>query len=498
MKHKHFKNIKSPLPLAAALIAAALSVVPCSAGTGKWRSSTTGSNITYTTTEAASPAKDASGKFMTVVYLENLACEKIGQNSNADDVAWLLSQGYRVIELDYAGNDKTVSPNINADIIAINDQLNKGKFCGCSNISTSRAYILFEGYRIQRDVSYCLDDPSVYNFSTAADSLYMDIVYPANPKRAVPTMLSFSYSNSWHGNEHKRLYLGYTLSMFDDSILEGLPAIGFAWAIADHPKYCDWGKGKYNGGADKTLGTIEVCPDAAWKVKSAVRTLRFVGRDLGLGSDVGVYGFSRGSTAASLAIGDTPFDGWLSNARGREDAASESSDVQVAVLGPGVFDYGKMARSSKEYTNMTNYCTKAGGKWNEQGGALAIGTSAAPCFLFYNSDDDSNYATQATNLMTILDSAGVSYSLLKDFGKGHAVPTSAADIRLIYDFLLQAVPTGIETPTASAPSGRRGVRGSVYNLRGQRVGTVDSAGSLPSSLPRGIYIVDGKTTFGGR
>lgn len=48
------------------------------AATGTWRSTVTGSNITYT---ASSPtgtaAKDVNGKAMTVVYLENLGFQKI-------------------------------------------------------------------------------------------------------------------------------------------------------------------------------------------------------------------------------------------------------------------------------------------------------------------------------------------------------------------------------------------------------------------------------------
>jgi hypothetical protein len=101
------------------------------AATGTWRSATTGAAISYTTTKpAGTVAKDVNGKPMTIVYLENLAITKIGQNSNADDVAWLLGQGYQVIELDYAKHSKAVSPTLNADIIAINSSLQNGKFCG--------------------------------------------------------------------------------------------------------------------------------------------------------------------------------------------------------------------------------------------------------------------------------------------------------------------------------------------------------------------------------
>jgi len=420
------------------------------AGTGTWNSKATGGSIAYTTTNASSPAKDVNGKYMTVVYLENLACEKIGQNTNAEDVEWLLSQGYRVIELDYQGDAKACSPYLNLDIIAINDALNGGSFCGTSNISTDRAYVLFEGYRIQRDVAYYLDDPTIYNYPSQytedkADSLYMDIAYPANPKHPVPTLLSFSYSNSYAGtaNEgyvtkyrHKRMFLGYTLSMFDDSILEGAPASGIAWAIADHPKYCDWGRGNRANGAQKEFGAIEVNPDAARKVRSAIRTVRGFGREVGLGDDVALYGFSRGSTAASLAIGDAPFEDWKNTERGCYP--DESSAIQVAVLGPGVFDYNKMSTSTNEYKHMAIYCNSTDSPadaWAEQGGALSIGQQAVPCFLFYNTDDDSQYDTQMKNLTNIFDATGTEYELVKGYGSGHSVPKDTTNLAKIYNFL---------------------------------------------------------------
>jgi len=460
--------------------------LPCSAATGTWASKTLGKSVSYTATEAAMPAKDGSNAYMTVVYLENLGCEKIGRNSNSDDVAWLLSQGYRVIELNYGGDARATAPYLNEDIIAINDELNGGTFCGCSNISSTRAYILFEGYRIQRDVSYYLDSPSTYNYpdaytKTAGDSLYMDIVYPANPGKAVPTMLSFAYSNSYYGKSHQRMFLGYTLAMFDDSILEGLPAIGMAWAIADHPKYCDWGQGKYTGGANKSLGAIEVNPDAARKVKSAVRTLRKVGSGLGLGNDIGLYGFSRGSTAASLGIGDAPFDEWLTADNGRADAKDVSSDIQIAVLGPGVFDYSKMSETSNEYKRMKTYCNS---DWTQQGGAMAIKNKAVPCFLFYNSDDDANYATQMSSLMSIFDNTGTTYELLKDYGKGHSVPTQTADIKKMYDFLQSNVSTGVEVVSVNECSD-----GGVYDLSGRKMASNISA---TDNLPSGIYVFQGK------
>lgn len=430
---------------------------------GVWHSPATNSDLSVKATDASKPAKDKSGKLMTVVYLENLACEKIGQNSNADDVAWLLSQGYRVIELDYHHNEKATTPYINEDIIAINKELNKGAFCGKSNISSDRAYVLFEGYRLQRDVAYCKDDPSVYNYpeayaKTTGDSLYMDIVYPANASRSVPTILSFSYSNSYHGNEHKRMFLGYTWAMFNDSFMEGAPAVGCAWAIADHPKYCDWGRGNRPGGAQKEYGAIEVCPDAQQKVNAAIDCVVARGNAYSLNGDIVMYGFSRGSTAASLAL--------------------SHPNVRCAFLGPGVFDYAQMSKTSNEYKHMdvyVNYAVEKGifktkeEAWQAQRTPLfntpspsGEGRVGASLFLFYNTDDDPNYDTQMKHLTALLDQSGHAYELLKNYGSGHSVPQRADHLTMMCNFLLSSLsssPSSIQSAEWLPLPGEGGGRG---------------------------------------
>lgn len=429
------KLLKNLLLLTAILPLAAF------AGKGTWKSVTLNTAIRYTTTEAKKPALDKDGKRMTVVYLENLACEKVGRNSNKKDVNWLLKQGYCVIELDYGKHANAVSPLINKDIIAINSEMRNGTFCGMGDISQDRAYILFEGYRILRDVSYHLDDKDVYNMAAENDSLYMDIVYPANPKRPVPTVLSFSYSNSYYGNTHKRMFLPYHWAAFNDSFVQGAPAVGCAWAIADHPKYCDWGNGKYKGGPNKSLGSIEIADDAARKVRSAIRTVRGIGRTVGLGHDIAIYGFSRGSTAGSLAIGDKPFEEWTQRERGR--CPNEAAYIQVAFLGPGVFDYNLMKKDSREYKNMDAYCNSTANPkatWKRQGGALTAKTNrTAPTFFFYNSDDDPNYGIQMDNIVKSFKAKGVTHEVLKDYGKGHSVPQSMEDLQKMYTFLLRHV-----------------------------------------------------------
>lgn len=417
------------------------------AATGTWTSTTTGGNINYTITDPVSPAKDNSGGYVTVVYLENLAINKLGQNSNATDVAWLLSKGYRVIELNYAKHASAISPNINADIKAINSALNAGLFCGLSTCSKYKSYVLFEGYRINRDISYFLDDPTVYNYSTSytvGDSLHMDIIYPANTSTPVPVILSFSYSNSSFeaANKDQRMNLGNTLAGFNDSFLEGAPALGIAWAIADHPKYCNWGQGKPVGGANKTYASYEVNPDAAQKVKSAIRTLRALGDNLGLSGRIGIYGFSRGSTAGSLAVGDRT----VTNFENAGRFIGISDDVQVAALGSGVFDYTKIYDPAEsDIGNLTTNCPLAWGAlatntalWESQGAAYLAQTSAsAPVIFFYNTTDASYYQHQITQFKARLTSLGVPTTSVVDYGTGHAVPQTSETLTTVYNFIKQ-------------------------------------------------------------
>lgn len=423
------------------------------ASTGRWPSQVTGGSIAYTSTEAPAPLRDFEGNYLTVVYLENLGFKKIGGNSKAEDVAWLLSQGYRVIELDYDNNARAVAPKINADIIAVNDSIVAGSFCGYADCSRYQSYVLFEGYRISRNVPYFVDDPSVYNTPaqyTEGDTLYMDIIYPANAAAAVPVILSFSYCNSYatydpdkkmltDANKHQRLNLGNTLAGFNDSFLEGAPANGIAWAIAGHPKYCPWGSGKPVGGANDTYKSYQTNPDAAQKVKSAVRTLRAVGAGLGLSGKIGIYGFSRGSDAGSMAIGDRSVP-ILENAGFH---IGVSDEVQAAALGPGVFDFTLIYEATGDGdSNLEARCPQAWGPlegnyelWRSMGSAYLVESSAtAPVFFFYNTDDQPYYRSQIEHLRAKLDSLGVPTSTLIDYGTGHSVPQTEASLTEMYNF----------------------------------------------------------------
>jgi hypothetical protein len=434
-----------------------LTLTPASrAATGKWASKITGVDIVYTSTESTSPLRDFAGNYLTVVYLEHLGFNKIGRNSNTTDVTWLLSQGYRVVELNYADNVNAVTPKINADIIAINDSIAAGTFCGYNNCSHYQSYVLFEGYRIRRNVPYFKDDPTVYNTPaqyTKGDSLYMDIIYPANTSVAVPVILSFSYSNSYatydankktltDAGKNQRLNLEYTLAGFNDSFLEGTPATGITWAIADHPKYCPWGKGKPVNGVNDTYKSYETNPDAARKVKSAIRTLRILGKELGLSGQIGIFGFSRGSTAGSMAIGDR-------NVPDFENAGFHtgiSDKVQAAALGPGVFNYTRIYTVSGDGDAiLETRCPWAWGPlknndtlWQSMGSVYLVQSSAtAPVIFFYNTDDELYYQDQIKYLKAKLDSLGVPTSTLINYGTGHAIPQTGVSLTRLYKFFKQ-------------------------------------------------------------
>ena len=266
---------------------------------------------------------------------------------------------------------------------------------------------------------------------------------------------------------------------FQDSFVEGVAALGCAWAICDHPKYCNWGQGKYTGGTNKSLGAIEVNPDAARKVKSAIRTVRGIGGELGLNGEVAVTGFSRGSTAAALAVGDGYIDAYEDVTRGR--FAEEDSKVQCALLGPGMFDYEHALQSSNEYVHMKAYVTAFPDyPWSMQGALATIQSNASAATLFfYNSDDyykDDNknpqglYASQAMLMKERLDAVGATTETFADYGSGHAVPQTTQGLQRLYDFLQQyvnvAIPCGI---VLHHQDNQRSIDAATYNLMGCKV-----------------------------
>ncbi|MFV0290975.1 MAG: alpha/beta hydrolase family protein [Mangrovibacterium sp.] len=419
----------------------------------KWESQLTNSNINCLILEPQNPLLDFEGNISTVIFLQNLCIDNISSISNKKNTEWHLKQGYRVIQMDFKHHHRTISPLINQEIIAINDSIEKGSFLQLNNCSFNRTFILFEGYRVKQNVSYFLDDPSIYNSPKEyiiGDSLYMDIIHPVKPKKPVPVILSFSYSNSYatfdnetqqisHANQHQRLKQAYTLAGFNDSFLEGAPAIHMAWAIADHPKYCQWGKGKTPNSPNDAYKSFQTNPDAMLKVKSAIRTLRAEGEKIGLSGKIGIYGFSRGATAGALALGEQP-NAQLDPCKLHID---KNEQVQAAAIGAGVFNYTLIYDQNNDGDkNLQTRCPWVWGelksnylKWQTMGAEhFVTSNSAAPVLFFFNTTDEAYYQYQIAHFKQKLQSLKIPTSTLIDYGQGHSVPQSEESLSRLYQF----------------------------------------------------------------
>ena len=415
------------------LLAGILLVGLSSAQAVSWTSAATGGAITATVIE---PDPVVSTPPL-IIYLKNLSCERIGQESDASIIAGFTTNGYRVVTLDYAGDAKATSPFLNWDVLKIRNDIGTGVFPGSTGLvaAKNKCYILCEGYRLMRNVPYYLNDPAVYSGSDSGAELHMDIAYPSQPSRAVPIVLEYSTANSYFGNEDDRMNNGKAFTGTTDTILEGAPAAGIAWAMADHPKYRAWGSPTLYSG-------FEVNPDTIKKVRSSVRVLREVGATVGLSGNIMIHGFSRGSTAGSLAAGDlasVPID-----SAGYSTALS--GHVQAVLLGSGIYDYSHAGGTMTGDTAGTqvdiyNRFVTAWGptatnlaQWQSEGALAYMATSAtAPVFLSYNTDDAAWYVYQAQLMEAKLTSLGVAHQVVTGLGRHH-VTTNFTTLTAIYDF----------------------------------------------------------------
>ena len=398
-----------------------------------WTSATTGGAIEATVTQ---PNPVVSPPAL-IVYLKNLSCERIGQESDASIIAYFTASGFRVVELDYTNHVNATAPFLNADVLKIRNEIGTGAFPGSGGLiaTKNKCYILCEGYRLLRNVPYYLNDPTVYSGPDVNAQLRMDIAYPSQPSRAVPIVLEYSTSNSYQGNEDDRMRNDFAFTGTTDTILEGAPAAGIAWAMADHPKYRAWGSPSLYSG-------FEVNPDTIKKVRSSVRVLREVGATVGLSGNIMIHGFSRGATAGSMAAGDLA-DSAIDTAGYSTEL---SSRVQAVLLGSGIYDYSHSGGtttgdpSGTQVDIYSRFVTAWGATapnlalWQSQGAVHYMATAAtAPVFLSYNTDDAAWYVYQAQWLATNLVNLGVPHQVVTGTG-GHKVTTNATTLTAIYDF----------------------------------------------------------------
>jgi hypothetical protein len=398
-----------------------------------WTSSATGGAITATVTE---PNPIVSQPAL-IVYLKNLSCERIGQEPDASIIASFTTNGYRVVVLDYTNHVKATTPFLNADVLKIRNEIGSGVFPGSTglNANKNKCYILCEGYRLMRNVPYFLNDPTIYSGSDTNAELRMDIAYPSKPSRAVAIVLEYSTSNSYAGNEDDRMRNDFAFTGTTDTILEGAPAAGIAWAMADHPKYRAWGSPTLYSGFEVNTDTIK-------KVRSSVRVLREVGATVELSGNIFIHGFSRGASAGSMAAGDLAVAGI--DSAGYSTALA--SRVQSVLLGSGIYDYSHSGGTTTGDTAGTQvdiynrFVTAWGATatnltfWQTQGAIYYMATAAtAPVFLSYNTDDGTFYPYQAQLMSNKLANLSVSNQVITGLG-GHHVTTNASTLTAIYDF----------------------------------------------------------------
>jgi hypothetical protein len=403
-----------------------------------WASAATGGTVTATVTEP-NPAVSPPA---LVVYLKNLACERIGQEPDAPIIADFVANGYRVVEIDYAGHARATSPFLNADVLKIRQQIGTGAFPGATGLAAAKnqCYILCEGYRLLRNVPYFLNDRTVYNGAeTTSVELRLDIAYPSQPSRGVPVVMEYSCSNSHAGNEDDRMNNGNAFTGITNTILEGAPAAGIAWAMADHPKFRAWGQPKSGG---FYAPSFALNPDTITKVRSSVRVLREVGAGLGLSGNIVIHGFSRGATAGSLAAGDLA----VPEVDSAGYSTALSARVQAVLLGSGIFDYsrsggattGDPAESAVDIYSrfVTAWGSTAANLplWQSQGALYYMATAAtAPAFLSYNTDDAAWYVYQSRLLEEKLAALGVPHQVVTGTG-AHHVTTTDSTLTSIYTF----------------------------------------------------------------
>jgi hypothetical protein len=235
-----------------------------------------------------------------------LAAPRVGTDSDRSIIRDFRSQGYLVVVLDYARHPRARVPFLNRDLYQLRDDLFRSRFLPRLRIDPAHVFIVPSGDRLLRDLVF---------YHEPGRTLGMDIIYPSRPATPVGAILEFSCDNANRmGNA--------SLAICSDTILDGEATAGFVVAMADHPV-----APPYKG--------LDPMPQCAWKIKSAVRTLRGAAAGLGMNGKIAVAGFSRGSGMALMLVTTEGMKEFQSH--GESQAVSDA--VQGAVVMSGRFTY---------------------------------------------------------------------------------------------------------------------------------------------------------------
>jgi dienelactone hydrolase len=375
-----------------------------------WQSLLAGGSLDVQIMQPRPGSVTGGGNPPLIIYLTRLACERIGQEADISILEDLTTHGHRVAVVDYAGHPDAKTPELNRDIIKIRENLNDSAFPTGGTPDYARIYIVAEGCRLARDVPFFIDGPT-------SKTMGMDIVYPSQPSRPVGTVMMFSCDNASRMGNFSQYAIG-------DSIIEGAPASGLAWAMVDHPVV-----GSYRG--------FESNPDTINKAKAAVRALRAKGVELGLSGAIAVHGFSRGGGVATMVAASC----------GRPELEvggfhhGTPSCVQAALIGSGRIDYTRLNDSPQTASPDWNRYVTAWGPleenrafWEAQGAMYYLEPESAPMFLSFYTNDAAYYVYQLQLLDARLTELNVAHEYVPDVGEGHRVTRNPETIAGIYAF----------------------------------------------------------------
>lgn len=373
-----------------------------SAAAFTWMSAVTGQTLQLSVQEPAESKDSTRAAPPTVLYLLNLASPRLGTDSDEAIIHDLLAQGCRVVTIDFAKNPQARLPALNRDLAKLRDDIRARKFPLPVKIDQARVYLVPSGHRLLRDVVYCRDE---------SRTLAFDLIYPSHPAKPCGVVMEFSCDNENRmGNS--------SLSICNDTLLDGEATEGFAVAMADHPVAAP-----YKG--------LDAMPDCALKIKAAVRTLRATARELGLGEKIVPVGFSRGSGMALLLVttaGRKEFEG-------QGEQLTIDSTVQGAVILSGRFTYLDLLPDDHMiplYNKTWGTRENAPDVWKKHGALDYLQGPTLPLFLSINATEGPDALHQMEVLrhrLTELKSSFTYYP--EEEARGHKVPRDPAILKAI-------------------------------------------------------------------
>jgi dienelactone hydrolase len=374
----------------------------------KWHSITLGADIDGALLVPPHPAVNAAGLQPTIIYLENLAIPRLGQEHDESILHDLLADGDLVLVLNYQHSPLAVSPGLSADMLKLRQDIG-GKtrtLLTDYKIDLDHVFILVEGFRLKRDVEFARDKNRI---------LGMDVQYPSHPAHPVPTLMEITCDNA-----HR---MGISSLLFcHDTLTDGGMAAGFAVAMIDHPVPPPY------------KGIDDPMPESIYRLKAAVRTLRSLSGELGLNGKIGAMGFSRGGPMAALlaVTADRP------DLEGDGPHRDVSSSVQAALIHGNRYDYLKMQTDDhmyKRFEKVWGPRDANADRWAAHGAFFYLTKNAAPMFLNTSAAESQEYQFGLATFDSELTAAGVEHVYQVDPDKrGHQVSTDPKTLAEIYAF----------------------------------------------------------------